>query len=95
MRHVFTCESNCLGCVHDLITTEQQYYLAIEVTAETRLFYHVVSDDKVAMDILKQINKRDLPGEVNFFPLNRLAAKQHRDVADQVLNSLLYSNFII
>jgi chromosome segregation ATPase len=49
-----------LGCVHDLMKTDQQYHLAVEVTAESRLFYHVVTNDQVAMKILEQINSREV-----------------------------------
>lgn len=68
----------------NLFDCESQYNKAIEVTAEGRLFYHVVEDDQVAMQILKMINEQDLRGEVNFFPLNRVVPKPRRTVNDPV-----------
>ena len=55
------------------------------MTAESRLFYHVVENDNVAMKLLERINERSLPGEVNFYPLNRILDTQQREVIDQVL----------
>jgi structural maintenance of chromosome 3 (chondroitin sulfate proteoglycan 6) len=66
------------------MSTDPQYHLAVEVTAENRLFYHVVTTDQVAMKILEQINSRELRGEVNFFPLNRISNRPRRDVGDPV-----------
>jgi chromosome segregation ATPase len=68
-----------------LFECEPQFNKAIEVTAEARLFYHVVEDDTVAMKILERINQKGLPGEVNFFPLNRLLAAERRAVEDEVI----------
>jgi structural maintenance of chromosome 3 (chondroitin sulfate proteoglycan 6) len=41
-----------------------------------RLFYHVVDDDRIATKIINEMNRMKLAGEVNFFPLNRLAHVQ-------------------
>jgi chromosome segregation ATPase len=46
--------------------------------------FKVVSNDQVAMKILEQINSRELRGEANFFPLNRIVNKPRRDVGDTV-----------
>jgi len=70
--------------VIDLFNCPNEYNKAIEVTAEGRLFYHVVDDDRIAMKILERINQKDLPGEVNFYPINRVMAKSRRTVDDQV-----------
>ncbi|KAH7716577.1 chromosome associated protein [Aphelenchoides avenae] len=77
------------GPVIDLFDCENTYYRAIEVTAESRLFYHVVENDQVAMKILKQINEQDLRGEVNFYPLNRVTAKARRGVQDAEARPML------
>lgn len=74
----------CSGCVIDLISCDSQYNRAVEVIAEGRLFYHVVETDQIAMKILERINRRDLHGEVNFYPLNRIIAKARRPVEDKV-----------
>lgn len=81
-----------LGCVHNLMRTSPEFYLAVEVTAENRLFYHVVQNDQIAMKILEQINSRELRGEVNFYPLNRIVNKPRRDITD-VVSAILFWNF--
>lgn len=40
-----------------------------------RLFHHIVESDRVGTQILKEMNKQKLPGEVTFMPLNRLTVK--------------------
>ena len=77
------------GRVIDLFDCGPQFNKAIEVTAESRLFFHVVEDDGVAMKILAQINQRGLPGEVNFYPLNRLLAAERRTVQDKDASPML------
>jgi len=52
-----------------------QVYTAVEVTAGNRLFHHIVDSDKVGTQILKEMNRQKLPGEVTFMPLNRLNVK--------------------
>uniref|UniRef100_T1GMH3 Structural maintenance of chromosomes protein 3 n=1 Tax=Megaselia scalaris TaxID=36166 RepID=T1GMH3_MEGSC len=49
--------------------------LQSEVTAGNRLFHHIVDTDRVGTQILKEMNKQKLPGEVTFMPLNRLQVK--------------------
>lgn len=63
---------------------ESKYYKAIEVTAEGRLFFHVVEDDQIATTLLNFINEQDLRGEINFYPLNRVLLKPKRTVNDPV-----------
>uniref|UniRef100_A0A183BL97 Structural maintenance of chromosomes protein n=1 Tax=Globodera pallida TaxID=36090 RepID=A0A183BL97_GLOPA len=77
------------GRVIDLFECESQYNKAIEVTAESRLFFHVVRDDRVAMKLLERINQRGLPGELNFYPLNRILVKDRRPVADADASPIL------
>jgi len=73
-----------LGCIIDLFNCDERFNKAIEVTAEGRLFYHVVDNDKIAMKLLKVMNDRELRGEVNFFPISRMTAKEKRNVIDKV-----------
>lgn len=40
-----------------------------------RLFHHIVESDKIGTQILKEMNRQKLPGEVTFMPLNRLSVK--------------------
>jgi len=75
----------------DLFNCTPEFNKAIEVTAESRLFYHVVEDDKVAMKLLESVNERSLPGEFNFYPLNRILDTQPREIIDKV--SLVLAKF--
>uniref|UniRef100_A0A1I8B5N8 SMC hinge domain-containing protein n=1 Tax=Meloidogyne hapla TaxID=6305 RepID=A0A1I8B5N8_MELHA len=77
------------GRLIDLFDCAPQFNKAIEVTAESRLFYHVVENDTVAMKLLERINERSLPGEVNFYPINRILESQHREVVDQEARPLI------
>jgi len=62
------------GLVIENFKCEQSIYTAVEVTAGNRLFHHIVEKDTVGTQILKEMNKQKLPGEVTFMPLNRLHA---------------------
>nr|CAI5848554.1 unnamed protein product [Callosobruchus analis] len=66
------------GLFADNFDCHKSIYTAVEVTAGNRLFYHIVDTDIVANAILKEMNRQSLPGEVNFFPLNRLDVREHR-----------------
>lgn len=63
------------GPVIELFNCDRSIYTAVEVTAGNRLFHHVVDTDKVGTQILKEMNRQKLPGEVTFMPLNRLAVR--------------------
>ncbi|GJQ71626.1 hypothetical protein Trydic_g11325 [Trypoxylus dichotomus] len=54
---------------------DKSIYIAVEVTAGNRLFHHVIDSDKVGTQILKEMNRQKLPGEVTFMPLNRLTVR--------------------
>ncbi|KAJ3646857.1 hypothetical protein Zmor_024423 [Zophobas morio] len=66
------------GPVIENFDCEKSIYTAVEVTAGNRLFHHVIDSDKVGTQILKEMNRQKLPGEVTFMPLNRLNV---RDIA--------------
>ncbi|KAI6188353.1 Structural maintenance of chromosomes protein [Aphelenchoides besseyi] len=51
------------GCVIDHLNTRPEYYVAIEVTAENRLFNHMVKTDRVAIKILDMFNEKEYKGE--------------------------------
>ncbi|KHJ84342.1 SMC protein Flexible Hinge domain protein, partial [Oesophagostomum dentatum] len=70
------------GLLLDLIECEPIYFQAVEITAGSRLLFHVVSDDRVALKIMKQFNKDNLPGECNFFPVNRIVAPPRKEYQD-------------
>ncbi|XP_067638240.1 structural maintenance of chromosomes protein 3 isoform X1 [Eurosta solidaginis] len=65
------------GPVIENFSCDKTIYTAVEVTAGNRLFHHIVESDKVGTQILKEMNKLKLPGEVTFMPLNRLQVKIH------------------
>lgn len=65
------------GPVIENFNCDKSIYTAVEVTAGNRLFHHIVESDRVGTQILKEMNKQKLPGEVTFMPLNRLQVKIH------------------
>lgn len=60
------------GPVIENFNCDKSIYTAVEVTAGNRLFHHVVDTDRIGTQILKEMNRQKLPGEVTFMPLNRL-----------------------
>lgn len=77
-----------LGCVIDQFEVDDTYNVAIEVTAEGRLFHHVVTNDRVATALLDYINENQMRGECNFFPLNRLSAKCALQLQEEQVSTL-------
>ncbi|KAJ8025935.1 Structural maintenance of chromosomes protein 3 [Holothuria leucospilota] len=53
-----------------------RFNTCVEVTAGSRLFYHIVNDDVISTKILSEMNRCKMPGEVTFMPLNRLEVKE-------------------
>ncbi len=88
---VFIRSSNALftGCLIDNFTCDGIYNQAVEVTAGNRLFYHIVSTDRVGMQLLNEINKQHLLGEVNFLPLNRILDRERR-YPDNPVKQIIY-----
>ncbi|VDM02243.1 unnamed protein product [Schistocephalus solidus] len=66
------------GTLIELLECPEDFYTSVEVTAGSRLFYHVVQNDKYVIRIIAEINKHNLPGEVHFLPINRLSVKEFR-----------------
>lgn len=64
------------GPVIENFNCDKSIYTAVEVTAGNRLFHHVIDSDKVGTQILKEMNRQKLPGEVTFMPLNRLTVRE-------------------
>ncbi|XP_071947976.1 structural maintenance of chromosomes protein 3-like [Antedon mediterranea] len=52
-----------------------RFNTCVEVTAGSRLFYHIVDTDMISTKILAEMNRQGLPGEVTFMPLNRLEVR--------------------
>ncbi len=73
---VLPCQVERFGVsLYWLLCAEVVSFLNGVYVYEYRLFYHIVETDRIATKILDEINKQKLPGEVNFFPLNRLMAR--------------------
>ncbi|KAL3314761.1 Structural maintenance of chromosomes protein 3 [Cichlidogyrus casuarinus] len=79
-RHGADCDivQGYYGTLIELIDCADTFYTSVEVTAGSRLFYHVVSHDKYVIRIINEINKHNFPGEVNFLPINRLQSRELR-----------------
>ena len=60
------------GLLIDNIDCDKSLYTAIESSISSKLFYHIVENDTIAMKLLKQMNNQKLHGEVNYLPLNVL-----------------------
>nr|CAH7749494.1 unnamed protein product [Callosobruchus chinensis] len=82
------------GLLADNFECQKSIYTAVEVTGGNGLFYHIVDTDVAATTILKEMYRQSLPGEVNFFSLNRLDVReqeypQHAD-AVPIITQLRY-----
>uniref|UniRef100_A0A7E4ZS38 Structural maintenance of chromosomes protein n=1 Tax=Panagrellus redivivus TaxID=6233 RepID=A0A7E4ZS38_PANRE len=71
------------GVVIKLMSSEPQYYKALEVTAGSTLTHHVVDNERIAMFLLAQINERNLRGQATFFALNRVFSSELRPLKDR------------
>jgi structural maintenance of chromosome 3 (chondroitin sulfate proteoglycan 6) len=60
------------GLLIDNIECDKSLFTAVETSVASRLFYHIVETDSVAMRLLKQMNQQKLQGEANYLPLNVL-----------------------
>jgi structural maintenance of chromosome 3 (chondroitin sulfate proteoglycan 6) len=58
------------GLLIENIECEKYLYTAVEASVGSRLFYHIVDNDNIAMRLLKCMNQQKLPGEVNCMPLS-------------------------
>ena len=71
------------GIILDLVQWGGELDIAVEQAVGLKVFHHVVSSDQVATRILKELNRRKLPGVFNFLPLNRLREKDWSAVPQQ------------
>lgn len=60
------------GLLIDNIECDRSLFTAVETSVTSRLFYHIVDTDVIAMKLLKTMNQQKLHGEVNYLPLNVL-----------------------
>ena len=58
------------GLLIDNIQCDKSLFTAVETSVSSRLFYHIVDTDVMAMRLLKQMNQQRMHGEVNYLPLN-------------------------
>jgi structural maintenance of chromosome 3 (chondroitin sulfate proteoglycan 6) len=82
------------GTIAELITVDEKFKLAAEVTAGNSLFHYVVDNDDTATTLMDELY-RENSGRVTFMPLNRINPKNHTypdsDDAIPLINRL---NFI-
>lgn len=64
--------NNYYGMLIENFDCDKTIYTAVEVTSGTKLFYHIVESDKIGTQILNEMNRQKLSGEVTFMPFNRL-----------------------
>ena len=57
--------------------------VAVEQAVGIKVFHHVVTSDMTATRMLKELNRRKLPGVFNFIPLNRVRPKDWSAVPHQ------------
>jgi len=65
------------GLVVNLFQCPDQLFTAVDETAGTKLFFHVVEDDQVATALMAKLNETKLPGIFNLLPLNRIRSKTY------------------
>lgn len=82
------------GTIAELITVDERFKLATEVTAGSSLFHYVVDNDETATILMDELY-RENSGRVTFMPLNRINPKNQTypdsDDAIPLINRL---NFI-
>ncbi|KAL9651690.1 hypothetical protein ABK040_009305 [Willaertia magna] len=64
------------GTVIELITCNDKYNRAVEVTVGNSLFHLVVENEKVASEIIEAMNNSGAQGRVTFIPLNRISVSE-------------------
>lgn len=64
------------GTLIENFECDKTFFTAVEVTAGTRLFHHIVDNDRTGTKILQEMNRLRLPGEITFMPLNRLEVQE-------------------
>lgn len=65
------------GPLIDLLTVEEGYETAVEITAGNTLFNVVVDSFDVSTTLLAEMNKRRKPGRISFFPMDTCNGKAH------------------
>ena len=82
------------GLLIDNFTCDSKLFRAVEVTAGSRLFNHIITNKEFAKDLLKEMNRQRLPGEVTFLPLDTLRSVAESfaetDDATPLLDKLVY-----
>ena len=83
------------GTLAELITVNERYRTAVEVTAGTSLFHYVVDTDETATKVM-EVLQRDQLGRVTFMPLNRLRPKAgnipNSNDAIPMIEKIVYDN---
>lgn len=63
------------GTLIENFEVSRQFYCAVEGTAGSKLFYHIVDSDRTGTELLREMNRMGLPGEATFLPMNRVRGK--------------------
>ncbi|CAG2118847.1 unnamed protein product, partial [Medioppia subpectinata] len=64
-----------LGQLIDCFSFDPNLSKVVEVTAKSKLFSHIITNDKIGTKIIAEVNERHLPGEFNFIAINKLQLK--------------------
>lgn len=67
------------GQLVDSLELTKPVYVAAEVLIKNRLFYHIVDDERVAVEILDELRKQKLTGSFRFLVISRLVVKEVTD----------------
>lgn len=65
------------GTVAELITVDDKFKLATEITAGNSLFHYIVDNDETASKLMEELY-RENSGRVTFMPLNRIHPKPNK-----------------
>ena len=64
-----------LGQVIDCFQFDPHLNKAVEVSAKSKLFHHIVQTDKIGTKIMKEVNNNKMLGDITFIAINRLNLK--------------------
>lgn len=62
---------------------------AISLTAGNRLFHHIIDNESIGINILKEMKRQNLPGDVTFLPLKRIGgSRSANDLIKDYISSI-------
>ncbi|XP_066908191.1 structural maintenance of chromosomes protein 3 isoform X2 [Halyomorpha halys] len=81
------------GMVIENFECPEELSIAVESAIGNRLFAHIVSNNKIATNILKEINNHKLPGEILFLPINNLIETYYDYPTSEVSKSVMSGGY--